>query len=227
MLLNGRIWGGKRYYDRLHLDINDQFLEIEDGDGAGVENMDIGFGKLSVAFLMNPNSEADQVPNPAPTGGTLSTANFAPFRLTARITDIPTIPDGALQIWAAWYGSSTSPDQANPAVVIPEVDNRFRLAIYHTLNGVLGGSNLVGAKAEYSKNRTLWRVVMQQQMLFNSGHTGFDVIGEYRSTRTRATSDADWAQSNWASLGARFDTQIVGPLRFLAEAGIDRLFGDI
>ena len=27
-LLGGRVWGGRRYYDRLHLDINDQFLEI-------------------------------------------------------------------------------------------------------------------------------------------------------------------------------------------------------
>src|SRR5262245_49649829 len=57
ILLNGRVWGGKRYYDRLHLDINDQFLEREDGDGAGIEDMDVGLGKLSVAFLMNPNSE--------------------------------------------------------------------------------------------------------------------------------------------------------------------------
>jgi maltoporin len=221
-LLNGRVWGGRRYYDRLHLDINDQFLEIEDGDGAGVEDMQVGVGKVSVAFLMNPNSEADTVGNPA-----VATANLAKFKLTARITDIATMPEGALQIWAAFYGSSTSPDKSSADNTIPKPENRFRFAAYHTLGKVLGGSNLVGAKVEYDKNHLLWRAVVQQQMLFNNGHTGFDVIGEYRSAKDRADSNADWATNNWASLGARADTQISGPFRFLLEAGIDRVFPEM
>ena len=227
-LLNGRVWGGKRYYDRLHLDINDQFLEIEDGDGAGVEDMNVGVGKASVAFLMNPNSEADQVANPAaPTAGSvISTANLARFRLTARLTDIQTAKDGSLQIWAAWYGSSTSRDQKDPGVVIQKPENLFRFAAYHTLGKVLGGTNFLGAKGEYGTNHTLWRVVLQEQMLFNNGHTGVDVIGEYRSARDRTNSDADWVRRDWMSLGARADTQLSGPFRFLLEAGIDRLRPD-
>ncbi|HET7504772.1 MAG TPA: carbohydrate porin [Kofleriaceae bacterium] len=225
-LLNGRVWGGKRYYDRLHLDINDQFLEIEDGDGAGVEDMQIGKGKLTVAFLMNPNSEANQVPNPMTGGPAISTANLAPFKLTARYTDIPTVPDGALQIWAAWYGSSTSKDQADAGVDIQKPDNLFRVAAYHTLNKVLGGSNFVGTKAEFGSNHLLWRGVVQEQMLFDHGHTGLDVIAEYRYARNRLNSDAPWVTNQWMSLGARGDTLISGPFRFLAEAGIDRVSPD-
>lgn len=222
-LLNGRVWGGRRYYDRLHLDINDQFLEIDDSDGAGIEDMQLGFGKLSVAFLMNPNSEANGAPLAPPAMGEVSSANIAPFRLTARLTDIKTAPEGSLQVWAAFYGTSTSEDQAEDAIV-NKPDNRFRFGVYHTLGKVLGGSNFVGAKLEYGTNRLLWRAVVQEQMVVNNGHTSVDVIGEFRSTRERADEDSDWATNNWGSLGGRVDTQIQGPFRFSVEAGWDRVF---
>jgi len=223
-LLHGKIWGGRRYYDRLHLDINDQFLEIEDSDGAGIEDMQVGVGKLSVAFLMNPNSEAVQIANPTVGGPTISSANVAPFKLTARLTDIATVPNGALQLWTAFYGSSTSKDQSSVGADVPKPANLFRFAAYHTLGKILGGSNLVGAKVEIGSNHLLWRAVIQEQMLFNNGHTSFDVIGEFRSNRNRANSDADWVTDNWASIGARADTQLSGPFRFLLEAGLDHVF---
>jgi maltoporin len=223
-LLNGRVWGGRRYYDRLQLGINDQFLENEDGDGAGLENMDVGVGKLSIAFLMNPNSEASQIPDPATPGSSISTANLAPFKVTARLTDIKTVADGALQIWAGWYGATTSDLQADPAVDVARPDDFFRVGVYHTLGNILGGSNFIGAKGEYSKNHTLWRVVVQEQMVF--GNTAVDVIAEYRSARNRADEDAEFVKTDWASAGARLDTQISGPFRFLVEAGWDRVLID-
>ncbi len=225
-LLNGRVWGGRRYYDRLHLDINDQFLEIHDSDGAGVEDMHVGPGKLSLAFLMNPNSESDPVPNPVMGAPAISTANYAPFKLNARYTDIRTLPEGNLQIWAGWQGFSTSPDKKDAGVTVPKPDSVFRLGVYHTLNKVLGGSNFVGVKSEFGSNHLLVRGVVQEQMLFNNGHTGLDVIGEFRTARDRPNSNADFATNNWASLGARVDTQISGPFRFLVEAGFDRVFPD-
>jgi len=226
-LLHGRVWGGRRYYDRLHLDINDQFLEIHDSDGAGIEDMKVGPGKLSVAFLMNPNSEANPVPNPAPMGAPLPSANFAPISLAVRYTDIPTVPEGALQLWAAIDPTLTSPDKKadEAAVVVPKPDTHVRIGVYHTLNKVLGGSNLVGAKVDFTgSNQLTWRVVTQQQMQFNNGHTGLDVIAEFRSNRSRPDSNADFATDNWLSVGGRIDHQIAGPFRFLFEAGIDHVF---
>jgi maltoporin len=209
-LLYGTVWAGRRYYDRLHLNINDQFLEIHDSDGAGVEDMHVGPGKLSAAFLMNPNSESTIAPVP--------TANLAPFELSARYTGIPTLPDGELQIWAGFIGSSTSEDKADPGVNIPKPDNAFRIAAYHMLGKVLGGSNLVGAKLEYSEHHLRWRAAVQQQMAFSAGRTSVDVIGEFRSAKDNDVTN------NWVSLGARADTQISGPFRFLFETGIDRVF---
>jgi len=228
-LLNGRVWGGRRYYDRLHLDINDQFLEIEDGDGAGIEEMHVGPGKLSVAFLMNPNSEAAQVATPA-TPSTpsrvISTANLAPYKLTARFTDIPTMPDANIQIWAALYGTSTSPDQApaDNGVTITAPDTVARLGVYHTITKLLGGMNLIGAKVEYGPDHLLLRGVVDEVMRFNESRTGVDVIGEFRTARNRTDSSSPWVTNSWASLGGRFDTELSGPFRLMLDAGIDHVF---
>jgi maltoporin len=224
-LLNGRVWGGRRYYDRLHLDINDQFLEIHDSDGAGIEDMQAGPGKLSIAFLMNPNSEDQSVANPTAGGPRISTANLAPFKINLRYTGIKTAPDGDLQLWAGFHGWSTSEDQAaaDAGVDISKPDYLLRFGAYHTLNKVLGGSNFVGAKVEYGPNHFLWRAVIQEQMQVNNGHTGIDVIGEFRSGKDRPDENTDYATNNWFSLGARVDHQIAGPFRFLFEAGIDRV----
>jgi len=44
-------WGGIRFYDRFNIDSNDYFWLDTSGYGAGVENVDIGFGKLWFAYL--------------------------------------------------------------------------------------------------------------------------------------------------------------------------------
>jgi len=222
-LLNGRVWGGRRYYDRLHLDINDQFLEIEDGDGAGIEDMNLGVGKLSVAFLMNPNGESHTATTPGAAATAVPSANIVPFKITARLTDIATAPKGALQIWTGFYGSSTSDDESGTGAVVAAPDSKFRLGVYHTLGEVLGGTNFLGTKVEYGKNHLLWRGVLQEQMLFNQNHTSLDVIAEYRYAKDRQNGDTPYASQQWFSLGARGDTQIKGPFRFVVEAGLDRV----
>jgi len=222
-LLNGRVWGGRRYYDRLHIDPNDQFLEIHDSDGAGLEDMQVGPGKLSLAFLMNPNSEASRVPG-ATAGTEVSTANLAPFEISARYTGIPTMPEGELQFWAGFSGSSTSEDKKDAGVVIRKPDSTVRIAAYHTIGKILGGSNLIGAKMEYGDNHLLLRGTVQEGMLFNNGHTGVDAIVEFRYAKDKV-GGVDLT-NNWFSIGARFDTQISGPFRFLFEPGFDRVFAD-
>lgn len=221
-LAGGRVWGGRRYYDRLHLDINDQFLEIHDSDGAGVEDMKVGPGKLSIAFLMNPNSEAEQV-TPMGSMTSISTANRAPFKINARYTDIPTAPEGSLQIWAGVQAATTSTDQKDAGVnPIAKPDSVFKIGVYHQLNKVLGGHNFVGAKGEFGSNFQQVRGVVEETMAFNNGHTGVDVIGEVRTLRTKPNGN-DFVTDNWFSLGGRVDTQISGPFRFLVEAGIDHV----
>jgi maltoporin len=153
----------------------------------------------------------------------ISTANVAPFKLNARFTGIPTMPEGSLQIWAGWQGFSTSKDQKDAGVNITAPDGQFKLGVYHQLDKVLGGHNFVGAKGEFGSNFLQVRGVVEETMAFNSGHTALDVIGEFRTLRTRADSSQAFATSNWFSLGGRIDHQLAGPFRFLVEAGIDHV----
>jgi len=182
--------------------------------------MKVGPGKFSVAFLMNPNSEADPVMG-------VATANNAPFKLNLRYTDIPTMPEGNIQIWGGWQGDSTSKDQrATNPVTVTKADSQFRLGVYHTLNKVLGGHNLLGVKGEIGANPQLVRGVVEQTIPLNNGHSQVDVIGEVRTARDRMNDSSPWATNNWGSLGGRFDTQLSGPFRFLLEAGWDGVFPD-
>ena len=48
---NAKFWAGERYYRRQHVDIDDFYPLDMSGYGAGVEDLDVGIGKLAVAFL--------------------------------------------------------------------------------------------------------------------------------------------------------------------------------
>lgn len=50
VLKGASIWAGRRYYDRPDIHILDYKYQNSDGDGAGIENLDFGFGKFSYAI---------------------------------------------------------------------------------------------------------------------------------------------------------------------------------
>jgi maltoporin len=55
------VWAGKRYYDRKDVHIVDYFwLEVA-GPGAGIQNIDLGFGKFSYAMMRTGNSGYTQL----------------------------------------------------------------------------------------------------------------------------------------------------------------------
>jgi maltoporin len=45
------VWGGQRFYDRHDIHLHDLFFDDYSGYGAGFDNIDLGFGKLAVAYL--------------------------------------------------------------------------------------------------------------------------------------------------------------------------------
>ena len=46
-----KFWAGERYYRRQHIDIDDFYFLDLSGYGAGVEDLNVGFGKMAVALL--------------------------------------------------------------------------------------------------------------------------------------------------------------------------------
>ncbi len=51
------LWAGKRFYQRHDTHMNDFYYWDISGPGAGVENIDLGFGKLSLAVTRNTENE--------------------------------------------------------------------------------------------------------------------------------------------------------------------------
>ena len=49
-----KFWAGERYYRRQHIEINDFYSLDMSGYGAGVEDLNVGIGKLAVAYLRSP-----------------------------------------------------------------------------------------------------------------------------------------------------------------------------
>ncbi|HEY0821337.1 MAG TPA: carbohydrate porin [Rhizobacter sp.] len=202
---NGRVWAGRRFYNRLQTGINDQFLENNDGNGAGVEDMDLGIGKLSIAFMMDPN-------NPA---------NDNRMSLPIRMTGIKTVPNGELSIYVTPSKQLKTDDQdPQPATPVADQPNGLAVGVYQKLSGtILGGDTLFGVKADKFGDLKNTRVVFQQGATF--GATAVDFITEYRIRKNTGNTG-----NKWFMIGARADTHLSGPFRFLAELGHDQVKPD-
>lgn len=204
-LANGKVWIGRRFYNRLQLGINDQFVENNDGDGAGIEDMELGgTTKASIAFMMNPRDVA--------------TANNNRFSIPVRVTGIPTLPNGSLSIYAT---GSMQVKTTNQVTGVEPADEPKGLAVgaYQSIDGTLGGSTLFGAKYDKFGEVKNARIFVQQTGKLGLA-TAWDVISEYR------VNTDNGLDSKWFALGGRTDTRISGPFRVLVEIGHDQVKPD-
>lgn len=199
---NGTAWAGRRFYNRLQTGINDQFLENNDGDGAGLENMDVGPGKLSVAFMMNGRGSA----------------NNNRFALPIRFTNVKTLPNGELSVYLTPSAQLKSHDQTAGTDPADEAKG-VALGVYQSISGFFGGDTLLGFKHDKQGTVKNTRFVVQQSGKLTPS-TSFDLLGEYR-----VNSNAG-VDSKWTALGGRTDTHIAGPFRVLVEVGTDRVKPD-
>jgi maltoporin len=154
-------WGGKRYYYRNDVHIIDFFYWDVSGPGAGVENVDLGFGKLAVAvFQSKPGQPGD--------------SRFQIWRPDARILGIP-VGLGNLDLGLSVFYTS---DQT-----ATQVPNRQKaspwVTVQHNLPGFLGGFNKLSfgyatgsaapmsayPSAGASSSSKQWRIV--EHMVFN------------------------------------------------------------
>jgi len=207
-LNGGSVWAGRRFYNRVQLGINDQFLENNDGDGTGFENVNVGFGKLNVAFMMS--------------GRDGNKVNDNHFVLPVSVTEIKTFKDSTLAIHGGYQKQSSSKDQITGTTPAKQ-NSGHSLGLYHSTQGVLGGATFLGLRTD--KNDTSRgasgqsnnRIVLQQTGFLTGAKTSWDLISEYRVNKVSGVS----GDNKWYSLGARTDTHISGPFRFLVELGTD------
>ena len=116
-LEGAKFWAGKRFYNRQDAHINDFYFWDNSGPGAGIEDINLGFGKLSYAIRRN--SSAD---------------DRAVTSHDIKVSGIKTNKNGALDVGVNFLRSDESQ-------VDFEGTNGKQLHVMHTQGKVLGGFN--------------------------------------------------------------------------------------
>src|SRR5699024_9260573 len=82
------LWAGKRFYRRHDVHINDFFYWDSTGPGAGIEDIDVGTGKLHLAWMRATGTDDTEYPD--------ADNRISNDTLDIRWSDIPVNPDGTL-----------------------------------------------------------------------------------------------------------------------------------
>ena len=104
---HAEFWAGERYYRRQHIDIDDFYTLDLSGYGGGVEDLNVGIGKLAVAFL-----------NAARPDIVTQNGNLAKSNIDVRLYDLK----GPAGLWAVWFDYATSKGGTASGTVIPTTD---------------------------------------------------------------------------------------------------------
>ncbi|QWA10683.1 maltoporin [Sodalis ligni] len=105
------IWAGKRYYQRHNVDMIDFYYWDISGPGGGLENVDLGFGKLSIATTRNSEAGGSE----AFVDGVTRTKALSNDIFDARIAQVGLNPGGSLE-FGFDYGRANETDGYRPNV---------------------------------------------------------------------------------------------------------------
>lgn len=206
-------WAGHRFYQRHDVHINDFFYWDMSGPGGGFENMDLGFGKLHVAFIGGSNDNAVIVDR----------GRFAKSNFDIRITDIDVgvgaITVGVMPVLAVGGDEPAEQGDTHGATG----------TVMLTTPGFMGGYNKISAQIGYGGGATLnsfiysaddgmiFRLVEQAQMQLSEQ---LSMMG----TIIAQLDDNDGGDSSgnlWISAGARPTFHLSEYTALLVEAGVD------
>lgn len=118
-----KVWVGKRFYNRHDIHMTDYYYWGNNGTGAGIEEINLGGPKLSVAYFQ--------------TGGNANGVDdIVGKRLSARVFDIDVNPNGKLEAELVLLKGSTA--SADPT---KKTGSGSMLFVEHTQNSLMGGWN--------------------------------------------------------------------------------------
>lgn len=166
------LWAGKRFYQRHDVHMNDFYYWDISGPGAGVESIDVGFGKLSLAVTRNTEKDGAYTWSYNPI-----TRNWESSQdknkdvyndvFDARLAGIETNKDGSLEIGFDYGNAHTK----NGAIYEPNATKRGYMAtVEHTQGNFFGGFNKF--TVQYAKDAmTSWSTGHSQgSRADNRGH---------------------------------------------------------
>ncbi len=217
----GEIWVGRRYFDRMYLGaINDQFIEAQDGVGAGLYDIPVGPAKLNFGITMNPFTD-----------GSVAQVNDRDISWGVHVTNIPTFnKDSNLQVWARVY----TPMQNTSGTGVAKRNTGFSASFMHVAGfGSAGNLTIAGrydqnAYTDQQDSGGSGAKNLELAVVYGvniaSARTSVDAMAEFRQQGAVKVHSGDTVSNdkiNFWMAGFRTDTQISGPFRFLLEVGYD------
>jgi maltoporin len=219
---DAKFWAGERYYRRQHIDIDDFYPLDMSGYGAGVEDLNIGVGKLALAFLSGARPDI-----------VTQNGNLAKSNIDLRFYDLK----GPAGLWAGWFDFATSKGGENTTGTIVPATNGYAFGLRHQRLEWHGGYHAfsiqygTGAASNFSTS-----IDDPTQFLHNSAqflvaeqvvvqpNDRFAIMPIFVYQRTKGGNPQDgWNQ--WASFGARPVIFFTRYLSLAVEGGFDHTDG--
>ncbi len=219
-----KFWAGERYYHRQHVDINDFYPLDLSGYGAGVEDLDLGIGKLAAAFL------AGARPDIVTQNGNLAKSN-----IDVRFYDLK----GPAGLWAGWFDFAREKGGTDSATqtVLP-TSNGFAFGLRHqrlewhggfhsfsiqygtgaASNFSSNGSGTVIANPNPFLNSTAQLLAVEQVLIQPNDRLAIMPIFVYQRSKDGNPRDG-WDQ--WVSFGVRPEVFFTKFLSLAVEGGFD------
>jgi maltoporin len=219
---DAKFWAGERYYRRQHIEINDFYPLDMSGYGGGVEDLNLGIGKLSAAFLSGARPDI-VTPN-----GYLTKSN-----IDVRFYDLK----GPAGLWAGWFDFATSKGGKTTTGLAIPTTNGYAFGLRHQRLEWHGGYHSfsiqygTGAASNFSTSiddptpfiQSSARLLAVEQLVFQPNDR-FAIMPIFIYQRTKdGNPQHGWNQ--WVSFGARPEVFFTKYVSLAFEAGFDHSDG--
>jgi maltoporin len=232
---DAKFWAGERYRRRQHIDIDDFYPLDMSGYGAAVEDLNVGFGKMAVAFVSA--ARLDIV---------TQNGNLAKSNVDVRVYDLK----GPLSLWAGWFdyatskGGTTVSGTTVPLGTSVLTSDGYAFGFRHQRLEWHGGLNSfsvqygTGAASNFSNpgngttipdptqfiNKTRQLLVVEQLLV--QPDDKFAIMPIFLFQRSKdGNPQHDWNQ--WVSFGARPEYFFTKNVSLAFEAGFDHTEGHV
>jgi maltoporin len=217
-----KFWAGERYYRRQHVEINDFYPLDMSGYGGGVEDLNVGIGKMAVAYLAGARPDI-----------VTQYGNYAKSNIDVRFYDLK----GPAGLWGGWFDFATSKGGTTPTgTVVPTTDG-YAFGLRHQTLEWHGGYHTfsiqygTGAASNFSTSiddptpflHSSARLLAVEQVVFQPNDR-FAIMPIFIYQRSKdGNPQHDWSQ--WVSFGARPEIFFTRYLSLAFEAGFDHTSG--
>ena len=213
-----KLWAGERYYRRQHIEIDDFYPLDMSGYGAGFEDLQVGIGKLAVAYLAGARPDI-----------TTASGNYAKRNADLRLYDVKA-PGGSLALWVDFATSKGGITAAGEPI---PTSSGYAVGLKHQRLEWLGGYHAFGIQygtgpaANFSTSiddptpylDRAARLLITEQVLLQPNDS-FAIMPIFIYQRTR-DGNPEHGWDEWVSFGARPQVFFTKRVSLAFEAGFD------